>query len=91
MSLDAQGRILFHGRIDDQVKIRGFRVELGEIESRLAEEHGVAQAAVVLRQDAGVEKLVAFLVARDGRQPRRQGLARFAGAAIAGLYGAPAL
>ncbi|MBV9753244.1 MAG: amino acid adenylation domain-containing protein [Hyphomicrobiales bacterium] len=69
VSLDAQGRILFHGRIDDQVKIRGFRVELGEIESRLAEEHGVAQAAVVLRQDAGVEKLVAFLVARTGASP----------------------
>ena len=33
VSLDAQGRILFHGRIDDQVKIRGFRVELGEIET----------------------------------------------------------
>jgi non-ribosomal peptide synthetase-like protein len=69
VSLDAKGRILFHGRIDDQVKIRGFRVELGEIESRLAEEHGVAQAAVVLRQDSGVEKLVAFLVPRAGGNP----------------------
>ncbi|MBV9517846.1 MAG: amino acid adenylation domain-containing protein [Hyphomicrobiales bacterium] len=69
VSLDAEGRILFHGRIDDQVKIRGFRVELGEIESRLAEGHGVAQAAVVLRQDAGVEKLVAFLVTRMGANP----------------------
>jgi non-ribosomal peptide synthetase-like protein len=69
VSLDAQDRILFHGRIDDQVKIRGYRVELGEIESRLAEEHGVAQAAVMLRQDAGVEKLVAFLVSRTGADP----------------------
>ena len=74
MSLDAQGRILFHGRIDDQVKIRGFRVELGEIETRLAEEHGVAQAAVVLRQDAGLEKLVAFLVARAGASPDAKAL-----------------
>ncbi|SEC81611.1 non-ribosomal peptide synthetase terminal domain of unknown function [Rhizobiales bacterium GAS188] len=69
VSLDAKGRILFHGRIDDQVKIRGFRVELGEIESRLADEHGVSQAAVVLRQDAGIEKLVAFLVPRAGANP----------------------
>ena len=74
VSLDAQGRILFHGRIDDQVKIRGFRVELGEIETRLAEEHGVAQAAVVLRQDAGVEKLVAFLLARTGAGPDAKAL-----------------
>ena len=74
VSLDEQGRILFHGRIDDQVKIRGFRVELGEIESRLVDEHGVAQAAVVLRQDAGVEKLVAFLVARTGQNPDAKSL-----------------
>ena len=35
VSLDAAGKIVFHGRIDDQVKIRGFRVELGEIEARI--------------------------------------------------------
>ncbi|MFI4996968.1 MAG: amino acid adenylation domain-containing protein, partial [Hyphomicrobiales bacterium] len=69
VTLDAQGRIHFHGRIDDQVKIRGFRVELGEIESRLVGEHGVSQAAVVLRQDGGIEKLVAFLVPRARGNP----------------------
>src|SRR4029453_1126681 len=62
VSLDADGSIVFHGRIDDQVKIRGFRVELGEIEAKLAGLPGVAQAAVVLRQDEGVDRLVAFLV-----------------------------
>ncbi len=67
VSLDEEGEILFHGRIDDQVKIRGFRVELGEIEARLAEGEGVAQAAVALRNDDGMDRLVAFLVAeRDG-------------------------
>ena len=69
VSLDARGRIAFHGRIDDQVKIRGFRVELGEIESRLVEEPGISQAAVVLRNDAGIEKLVAFLLPRPGAKP----------------------
>ena len=60
------GNIVFHGRIDDQIKIRGFRVELGEIESKLADEPGVAQAAVVLRTDDGIERLVAFVVAEPG-------------------------
>jgi non-ribosomal peptide synthetase-like protein len=62
VSFDASGRLLFHGRIDDQVKIRGFRVELGEIESRLAQAGGIAQATVVLRTDDGTDRLVAFLV-----------------------------
>lgn len=66
VSLDANGDIAFHGRIDDQVKIRGFRVELGEIEAKLAEEQGVAQAAVVLRSEDGIDKLVAFLVPEPG-------------------------
>ena len=62
------GNIVFHGRIDDQVKIRGFRVELGEIETKLAHLPGVAQAAVVLRQDEGIDRLVAFLVLERGRR-----------------------
>ena len=60
--MDSDGNIVFHGRIDDQVKIRGFRVELGEIEAQLAAIAGVAQAAVVLRRDAGLDRLAAFLV-----------------------------
>ncbi|MER2266421.1 Pls/PosA family non-ribosomal peptide synthetase [Methylobacterium oxalidis] len=66
VSLDRAGNILFHGRIDDQVKIRGFRVELGEIEARIQAQPGVNQAAVVLRQDDGVDRLVAFLVPDRG-------------------------
>lgn len=66
VSLDANGNILFHGRIDDQVKIRGFRVELGEIEARLAEGQGISQAAVALRSDEGMDRLVAFLVPQAG-------------------------
>ncbi len=60
--LDANGDILFRGRIDDQVKVRGFRVELGDIEAKLGDIEGVANAAVVLRNDDGIEQLVAFIV-----------------------------
>ncbi len=68
VKLDEQGRIVFLGRIDTQVKIRGYRVELGEIESVIAEDEAVAQAVVNLyREDDGSELLAAFVVARAGR------------------------
>jgi len=62
VEIATNGEIVFHGRIDDQVKVRGFRVELGEIESKLADLPGVAHAAVVLRDDNDIEQLVAFVV-----------------------------
>ena len=61
VSINAESQILFHGRIDDQIKIRGFRVELGEIETAITEHVGMEHAAVVLRNDSGIEQLVAFI------------------------------
>ncbi len=40
------GNIEYLGRTDDQVKVRGFRVGLGEIESTILAQPGVAAAAV---------------------------------------------
>jgi len=76
VSLDEQGNIAFHGRIDDQVKIRGYRVELGEIEARLAQMPGVSHAAVVMRNEGGADRLVAFLTGKEiaGRDQYRQAL-----------------
>ncbi|MFF3350243.1 amino acid adenylation domain-containing protein [Streptomyces sp. NPDC002779] len=59
----SDGRLEFVGRVDDQVKLRGHRVELGEVEARVAATDGVAQAAVVLREDRrGERRIVAYVV-----------------------------
>ena len=60
--IDADGRVQCLGRSDDQVKIRGFRVELGEIEAVLAKQAGVGTVAVILRQEEGIDHLIAFIV-----------------------------
>ncbi|MET9340066.1 amino acid adenylation domain-containing protein [Nonomuraea sp. NPDC003804] len=51
------GTLEFLGRADNQIKLRGHRIELAEIETVLGGAPGIAQAAVIVRDD----QLVAYL------------------------------
>ncbi|NLU79281.1 amino acid adenylation domain-containing protein [Micromonospora sp. HNM0581] len=57
------GQLEYVARTDFQVKVRGFRIELGEIEHVLAAHPGVAQAAVVVRENPqGDRSIVGYVV-----------------------------
>ncbi|MFE0646737.1 amino acid adenylation domain-containing protein [Streptomyces sp. NPDC058877] len=51
--LRPDGSLVYLGRADGQIKLRGHRIELPEIEAALTRVPGVAEAAVILGEDAG--------------------------------------
>ncbi|TDD54174.1 amino acid adenylation domain-containing protein [Kribbella antibiotica] len=70
------GAIEYVGRTDHQVKIRGHRIEIGEIESVLAEHPDVGSCLVVMHEVTSTDKrLTAFLTPSAG-QPVRDDVLR---------------
>ncbi|HEU4883622.1 MAG TPA: amino acid adenylation domain-containing protein [Longimicrobium sp.] len=63
------GTLEFMGRGDQQLKVRGYRVEPGEIVARLSNQPGVRDALVMVREDGGTERLVAWVLAAAGAAP----------------------
>jgi acyl-CoA synthetase (AMP-forming)/AMP-acid ligase II len=64
---DSDGNLQHLGRLDSQVKIRGFRMELGEIERVLSKHDSISAAACrVWEPQKGDQRLVAYIVCRDG-------------------------
>ncbi|HEU4833207.1 MAG TPA: amino acid adenylation domain-containing protein [Pyrinomonadaceae bacterium] len=63
--LNGAGELEFKARFDDQVKIRGHRIELSEIEVVINQHPGIAQSAVIVRDDDELGKrLIAYFVSR---------------------------
>lgn len=64
------GNIEYIGRIDNQVKIRGFRVELGEIETTLCHYPQIQNAVVIMSENVGQKRLIAYLVCKPEYKER---------------------
>ena len=62
------GSLEFVGRRDNQVKVRGYRIELGEVELALGEQEAVRDVVVIVQNQSGNKRLVAYVVPREAAQ-----------------------
>lgn len=65
VAMDANGLLVYKGRIDRMVKRRGYRIEPGDIESALHMVAGITGAAV-LAQEVNETVLLAAVITTDG-------------------------
>jgi benzoate-CoA ligase family protein len=81
---DEDGSLRFLGRSDDMIKAGGIWVSPSEVEARLLEHPGVAQAVVVAVPDGdGLDKPVAGVVRAEGSQVTEEEIIAFCRAELA--------
>lgn len=67
-AFDGVGALFFRGRVDHQVKLRGHRVELGEIEAAARASTHVRECAVLVSEQAGSARLIAYAVGDESSE-----------------------
>jgi benzoate-CoA ligase family protein len=83
---DEDGHLRFLGRSDDMIKAAGIWVSPSEVEARLLEHPGVAQAVVVAVPDGdGLDKPVAGVVRAAGSEVTAEEIIAFCRAELAGF------
>ena len=60
------GVIEFLGRRDNQIKLRGYRIELGEIEAALRQYPAIADAALIVQDESGDKRIIAYVAPKNG-------------------------
>ncbi|MFJ3444844.1 AMP-binding protein [Streptomyces sp. NPDC086081] len=76
---DEEGRFAYVGRAGARADVRGFGIEPAEVEDALAEYPAVARVlAEVTRDEAGQDRLVAYVVAGGAAAPTAEELRAFA-------------
>lgn len=65
---DADGDIMYCGRIDDQVQVQGFRVELGELEHCCKQIAGSIQVAAIAKELGNGNTLLYLFVENYGQE-----------------------
>ena len=63
--LDEEEDISIYGRLDNQIKLRGLRIEIGEIESIIANFEPINSVAVVVRKIKGNDHLCAYFTVNE--------------------------
>jgi acyl-CoA synthetase (AMP-forming)/AMP-acid ligase II len=86
VSIDADGQLMFHGRLRDMLKVGGENVAAVEIESCLQEHDAVKLAQVVGIPDPRlIEVAAAFVELEPGQEAAEEELIRFCKERIAGF------
>ncbi|MEM9305445.1 MAG: class I adenylate-forming enzyme family protein [Pseudomonadota bacterium] len=86
VSIDADGQVMFHGRIKDMLKVGGENVAAAEIEACLQQHPAVKLAQVVAAPDPRLQEVAAaFIELQDGESADPNALIDFCKARIAGF------